>query len=482
MTTEKKYDNVLSNISREEAISILWYKGNLSYLLDSNQLQIYNTLKTTKDKIVVVASSRRLGKSWAMCVLAIETCLSKKNAIVKIVTPAQKDAKTIYRPLFREICTEAPEELRPVEKSSAGLWHFPGTNSVIMLAGSDNGRAESIRGGSADLCIVDEAGFCSDIDYIINSILIPTTTTTKGKIILASTPPKSPSHEFVKFVRQAEYAGTLIRKTIFDNPRLTKSDIDDLAVAVGGYESVTFKREYLAQILTDESSAVVPEFNEELQAKIVKEWPIPAHYDGYVSMDIGLKDLTAVLFAYYDFKSSKLIIEDEFSINGQKFTTQALADNIRSKEATVFADSFTKEIKEPYLRISDNNLIVINDLYQLHGLSFLPTRKDDKDAALNNLRMLLADEKIIIKPKCVNLIRHLRDATWNKSRKSFDRSPDNGHYDFVDSIIYLVRNIQWNKNPYPAGWDGPSGQDSFTYKNKTIVNENIKKMMNIKSS
>jgi phage terminase large subunit len=480
MSEDKKYDNVLNNITREEAIHILWFKSNLSYLLDSNQKEIYDTIKTTKEKVIVVAASRRLGKSWAMCVLAIEACLSQKNAIVKIVLPAQKDAKTIYRPLFREICADAPEELRPIEKSSAGLWYFPSTGSEILLAGSDNGRAESIRGGSANLCIVDEAGFADSLDYIVNSILIPTTTTTKGKIVLASTPSKSASHDFTKFVRQAEYNGTLIRKTIHDNKRLSKEDIDDLANAVGGYDSITFRREYLAQILTDESSAVIPEFTEELKAKIVQDVPRPPHFDGYVAMDLGIKDLTVVLFAYYDFKRSKLIIEDEFVINGQKFTTNALAEGIRLKESFVFTDSFTKETKEPYLRVSDNNLIVINDLYQLHGLNFLPTRKDDKDSALNNLRILLSDEKIIINPRCINLIRHLRDATWNKSRKSYDRSPDNGHYDAVDAIIYLVRNVQWNKNPYPAGYGSPSGQDSFRYNSKPAANENIKKIVNIK--
>ena len=31
-------------------------------------------------------------------------------------------------------------------------------------------------------------------------------------------------------------------------------------------------------------------------------------------MDIGVRDLTAVLFAYYDFKKSVLVVEDEFII------------------------------------------------------------------------------------------------------------------------------------------------------------------------
>jgi hypothetical protein len=35
----------------------------------------------------------------------------------------------------------------------------------------------------------------------------------------------------------------------------------------------------------------------------------------------------------------------------------------------------------------------------------------------------------------------------------FGRSPDNGHYDCVDALIYLCRNIVFSKNPYPAHYD-----------------------------
>lgn len=471
----------MSTLTREEAIELLWRKGNLSYLFDDNQKEIYATVKNTKEKIIVAAMSRQTGKSFFLCTLAIETCLQNKNAVVKLLFPTQKDAKTVYRPLFREICSEAPEELRPVEKINSGVYYFPSTGSEIQFAGCDSGRAESIRGGKALLCVVDEAGFCDDLEYAVNSILIPTTTMTGGKIVLASTPPKSPSHDFVKFVRQAEYAGTLVHKTIYDNPRLTEEYISTLEKASGGKESITFRREYLAQILTDADSSVIPEFTEELQQKIVKEWPRPSFFDGYVAMDIGLKDLTVVLFAYFDFRSNKLIIEDEFVINGQKFTTSTLAEGIREKETIVFADKLTKEVHEPYLRISDNNLIVINDLYMLHGLNFFPTRKDDKDAALNNLRMYLADERIIIHPRCVSLIRHLSHATWNKAKKSFTRSPDNGHYDAVDAAVYLVRNVQWTKNPYPSSYGLPSGQDSFKQRETgSNMESNVKQMFNIK--
>lgn len=478
MTTQNK-PSPLEVIAAREA---LWNQGVIHWLLHPGQKDLYDSYNNTQEKVLVWNCSRRLGKSYTLCIIAIETCLKKQNSLVKYCCAKQVDAKNIIRPLIREIIQSCPKEIRPEFKAYEKAYVFP-NGSRIELSGLDAGRAESLRGGSADLGIIDEAGLVSDLSYILTSIILPTTTTTKGKIILASTPPKSSTHEYVDFVNEARIKGTLVTKTIYDNPLIDKEELEKIIKQCGGINSVSFRREYLCQMITDINRAVIPEFTKELQQEIVKEWPKPPFYDAYVSMDLGLKDLTAVLFAYYDFKADKVIIEDEFSLNGQKFNTAILADNIRRKEEFCFSDPLTKEMKPPYLRVSDNNLIVINDLYQLHGLHFLPTRKDDRDAALNNLRMKIQEGKIIINPRCKTLIIHLEAATWNKARTELDRSPDNGHYDFLPALSYLIRNIQFNKNPYPAYYGRPNGEDRYVI-NRTENNykyaSQFSKIYNIK--
>ena len=468
----------------ELARELLWRRGILDFKLDLNQIEMRRIYRESQGKIIVWACSRRLGKTWTLCVVAIEQCLKKKNCLVKYLAPQQKMVRQIIRPIMRQLIADCPEDIRPIEKTADGLWYFPSTGSQIQMAGCDNGRAESVRGSNADLCIIDEAGFVNnELEYIINSILLPTTATTKGKILLASTPPKSPTHDFVFFMNLARSENSFVRKTIYDNPRLTKQDIDLLIRAAGGVDSVTFKREYLAHVITDDESAVVPEFNEELKKKIIKPWVKPAFFDTYVAMDVGMKDLTVVLFAYYDYKAGKLIIEDEFVINGQKLTTQALAEGVRHKESTHFSNPFTGEPNEPYMRVSDNNLILINDLWRLHGLLFYPTKKDDADAALNNMRILLKDEKIIINPRCVALIRHLEGATWNKNKTSYTRSGDDGHFDGVDSLKYLIRNVNWQKSPFPNGYGLPNQKDYYYNKQPGHKQQEIfKKIMNIKKN
>lgn len=470
-------------LTPEEAVEMLWRRGNLAFKLDPYQQDLKNVYVKTNEKIVVWACSRRLGKTWSLLNIAIELCLNKKNAVVKFLAPTKQDVKKLIRAEMRKIIADAPKDIAPYEMKSEGSWMFPSTGAQIQFAGCDGGSAESVRGSNADLCIVDEAGFVkSDLEYIVNSILLPTTSLTKGKILLASTPPKSFDHDFRKFVNIARASGSYIHKTVYENTRLPPEELQKIIESCGGVTSIAFRREYMAEFLTDTERAIVPEFTQELQAKIVKEWPRPPFYDTYSAMDVGMKDLTVVLFAYFDFKANKLIIEDEFVINGQKFTTDVLASNIREKEAFNFTDKITGEQKEPYKRVSDNNLLLIQDLYRLHGIIFQPTKKDDADLALNNMRMLLKDGNIIIHPRCKTLISHLDSGTWNKAKTSFDRSGDKGHYDAIDSLKYLVRNIDFNKNPYPIGWSLFKPESTMNIVNNvtTATGEAWKRILKIK--
>lgn len=481
---------MVNNAAIRQAREALWRASNLSWMLDSNQKVCYNIYKTSKDKINVWNLARGSGKSFLLCVIAIEECLRNPKALVKYVCARQKDATGIIRPLFRDILDNCcPDDLRPEWIKGEGAYRFP-NGARLELGGVDSGKSDSLRGGSAVLAIVDEAGDrrLNDLEYIVRSILIPCVTRTKdinGKIILASTPPVSPEHPFVTFLRQAEYKGTLVTRNVYTNPRMTQQMLEDLITNCGGEDSETFRREYLCQVIRGSSNSVIPEFTLSKQERIVKEWKRPPFFDGYVSMDIGFNDLTVVLFAYYDFKENKLVFEDEFVINGEKMTTSVLADGIRSKERSLFSDKFTGEFREPYKRVSDNNLIVIQDLYKLHNLIFQPTKKDDKNAAINNFRMLIEEERVVINPRCVTLIRHLGEAHWDNSKKKFAHSKiDGSHYDACDAACYLVRNVDFFRNPYPKNYGMQFGDSRFDrgYQNyqETRYSDTMRTMLNLK--
>jgi len=452
----------MANLNSQLAKQELWRRGNLSFKLDPAQKDIVKKLNDNNQKINVVLSSRRLGKSYMACILAVETCLRKPNSSVKFLAPTKLMIESIITPLLNQIFEDCPEKLKPGNNKSKYTYHFH-NGSQIQLAGSDGGHAEKLRGSFADLCIVDEAGFCKDLTNTVRSILIPTTLNTKGKIILISTPPKEVDHDFVTtFLEEAELNGSLIKKTIFDNPRITKEEIDQILVAYPG-------------VIKSVEDSVLPEFDDVLIEKIVKEWKKPPFYDAYVAMDIGGRDLTAVVFGYYDFIKSKIIIEDELIMDFQEQsnTIKKLCDDIYNKEKTLWVDPLTNEFIKPYLRVSDINYIVTEEIYKTSAgrVNFVTTKKDDKEAAINNLRVMLGSEKIIINPKCKNLIRHLKNVKWSKNKSTFKRSPDNGHYDLVDALVYFTRSVIYNKNPYPSYYN-MNTKDLMVLKEPRKNNEN----------
>lgn len=445
-----------------EARAMLWNAGSLEWKLDITQKHLYDFFHNRiANKVIVVNASRRLGKSYFLLTLALEQCIKHPKSIVKYIQPETGMIRKNLNPDFEQMIADCPRELRPKFATQDNMWVFP-NGSKIHLAGTDNGNYDKLRGGNAHLCLVDEAGFCTDLKHIINSILTPLTTLTRGRIVLSSTTPPTPDHEFNEYMEFAEMEGNLIRKTILDavedhkqevRPRITAEIVADLLKGYpGGVNNQDFRTEFLCEKVFNSTDAVLPEFDVNAQLDLIKEWPRPLFYDRYTAMDIGFVDLTVVLFAYWDFDNAVLVIEDEFVANGPTLTTPSLAKGIKDKESTLWVNKLTKEMPDIYKRVSDNNLHLINDLNQLHRLPFIVTEKHDKLTYISALRELIETRRVYVNPRCKTLIAHMKTATWDKSKKDFRRSSDGGHYDAVAALLYLSRNIDKTRNPYPQGY------------------------------
>ncbi len=450
-----------TKISKNEAIDQLWRKGVLIWKLNSAQRKLYEMFKNSAYRIPVFNASRRIGKSYTLAILALETAIQKPGSMIHYACPTAVMATKIIVPTIRKLLADCPIDIKPEYFKHDRAFEFK-NGSKIQIEGADEGNAERLRGTSTDLAIVDEAGFIKDLEYLINDILLPQILTTDGTLLLSSTPPRSAGHTFSQFIEKAKTKDAYIKMSIVEVLDLIKDDpehlrkhlsptiVQEIKESVGGEKSPTWRREFLVETITDTTYSVIPEFTDELEKQLVIKNIRPSYYDAYTVMDPGLVDGTGILFAYLDFNTAKLIVEDEFLGNGNEITTEHIAVTIRTKEAYLWADNRSKEFKDPvYLRISDNEPILLNDLRQFHNLSFIPTRKDNKESAINELRIKLQQGKIQINPQCKNLIFQLKTAIWNKNRTAFDRTKDGGHFDLVDCLIYLVRMAQWNKNPYP---------------------------------
>ena len=452
------------------AIKKLWEMGELSWKLLGKQLDIYDHFTKSDRDIEACLISRQFGKSFTLCLIAVELCIRFPNAIVKYACPVQKMVERIIIPRIKEIIADCPEHLKPEWRANSKAWIFP-NGSEIQIAGCNGGQYDNLRGGSADLCIVDEGAFVDELETVVYSVLAPTTDTTDGKIWLASTPnPDEPQHEFHElFVFPMEAEGSLLKFTYLDSPMIDeKKKIKILKRYPGGENNPKFRCEYLCEIPKTSENSVVPEFSHKKDDIVLDEVELPHHFDGYVSADFGFRDLTVALFGYYDFMNAQLVIIDEVVMNGPEMTTDFLAQKIKDKEDLRFYNEEINMPIKPYLRIADNALQIINDLVRLHDLHFIATKKDNKEAQINQVRLWVSSGKIKIHKRCKHLIYHIENAQWDKNRKSFKHLNDSpngeikgGHCDGLDALIYLVRNINEGRNPFPDDYNQLKGPNIF---------------------
>jgi len=459
-----------SGMTREDAIlrladmgriGELWQKGELIWKLKGKQRDIYNHFKYNERDIIPCLISRQFGKSFTMCALAVETCLQTPNAVVKYVCPTTKMVLNVMVPRVRDVIADCPDDIKPRWYPSEKKWIFP-NGSEIQCAGTENGAYDSIRGGSANLCIVDEAAFCSDLETVVFNVLAPTTDTTQGKIYLASTPnDKDAHHDFHEFfVFPYEITNDLLKMTWIDSPMVNEADrARILARYPGGEKNIKFRCEYLCEIPNVTETNVIPEFTDE----IIQEVGTPEHCDFYTSMDLGFKDLTVALFGYYDFRNSRLVILDEYIINGPELKTDRLRKDIEVKEKMHFKATLGEQ--DAYLRVMDNNNLMLTNELSKDGLLFIPTAKHNKEQAVDTVRRWTEQGKIIIHPRCKNLIYHIKHAQWHYTRagtytgkfKNLKGNDSAGllasHADALDALIYMVRNIHTHRNPYPEDYD-----------------------------
>jgi PBSX family phage terminase large subunit len=459
-------------ITVQQAQDLLWRAGELSWKMRPVQQVIKKGILEDSNKISVVLCGRRLGKTTLMCIMALEACLKKQGSVVKFIFPRQKDAKRNILPLMRMLLEDCPKDVKPTFMEADKCFRFSHNNSEIQFAGSDSGNAESIRGGFADLCIFDEVGFASDVKYIVRSILSPTVKTTGGRVILVSTPPRNSNHEFAtEYIMPYQVENRIKIFTLYDNPNFSQSIIDEIISEYPkGIEDPDFKREYLCVLERSTDQSILPSFTTEIEPHIVTDKYVrPTFYDAYVGLDIGSVDLTAAIFGYYDYLNATLVIEDEL-IFSKDVNTKTVAEAIKKKEAELWVNPIDHSPIAPYMRVADNsNLIMLTDMQRDHGLTFLPTRKDNREAAINSLDVAISQMKLIINPKCTHTIYHMKFAEWNKTRTIFKQLKDSstglikgGHADCLAACIYLHRNIIKSKNPYPLNYGTLHGSSVHT--------------------
>ena len=206
-----------------------------------------------------------------------------------------------------------------------------------------------------------------EYEYVLKDVALPQVFTNDGTIWMLSTPPESAMHPSVRTIDECRIAGDFSHHDIWiTEPYYGKDRIEAFLEEAGGIESTTAQREYFARIVTDASRAVVPEFTRELE-HIVVDLPVPPRCARVVAADFGFRDLTVVVFCYYDFDRARIVVLDEVVAEAQ--SALEVGRRVHAKERELGWDG------TGLVRIADAPPQLLADIYEACGISFGPAKK-----------------------------------------------------------------------------------------------------------
>lgn len=395
-----------------------------------------------------IACSRQYGKSFLMFLIACELSLRKDKQTQVFIGPLKSQVNEVINGnTFGVIFATCPKELQPKYDGSALI--FP-NGSRIRLAGTDNKNYSNLRGGAAHNIFMDEICFMSDLDSGVLPTVEPMTKMTGGRVIMASTPPDTLDHDSIQIMRDHDELNLISTFTIYDDKTVSEAQLQKIINQCKGITTTKFRREYLCERIVDGNLQVIPELTNEHTEKLkrdIKDDPLKKFWLKYVVADTGVTDKTAVIFAHYNYREHRLIVEEMLDLQGNEYNTSKLADMIKNKVIELWPDT-----PEPNIRyIADsNNKIVINDLNIIYNLPFIGTSKGRLVEMIQKVRDWVFDEKVVFEPNAEEVLKASHYAVWNRARTEFNRSPVYGHYDALAALTYLIRNVDTITDPVPG--------------------------------
>lgn len=418
--------------------------------------------------------SRQRGKTWAALLWLLQRSgLRRTNGVYLAQTGG--NAHAIVSSFWTDIELDLPPEWGAKFDGAGGELTL--CDSALAWFGTDNQQFKRRRGRKADVVLLDESAFYADL-LDVEQVYVPQLQTTGGIGLYLSSPPVSPGHEFANRVRQARGSGRFVHDTFWSNPRINHEAVIRGEMARLNltreelFASTAWRREFLAEEVTEESRAALPAWTPEVQRSRVVERERPKFFDGYVSIDWGgyEGDPDFALFSWFDFARQVIYFEREFE--GRRNDLEQLANHWRKTEAELWGvDKFDGTLsgatdweemppwlrdkthaqapRQPYLRVGDHDDKLMASLASKYGYAVLPTPKHAKHVAMDELNARIRQGHVEIHPRCVRLIEQCSTTVWNERRTEWERTPKD-HGDGIDCMLYTVRNVRWHRDCRPA--------------------------------
>ena len=199
----------------------------------------------------------------------------------------------------------------------------------------------------------------------------------------------------------------------------------------------------------DRTGLICPEWTPELEDMCTSpDYGTPNYYTVYAGADPGNRDLFVLLWGFLDFVNGRLVIVDERQFYNP--STPEVGDEAAECERIHFAKDHADGRIDGFQRFTDIDHRFVQDLKaKPWHLTFNPTQKTDHSMWERKMRGDIKQGRIHIHPRCELLLRTLRHAR-RKENGDYERTKETGHADAWAALLYMYRNVNWQRNPFPA--------------------------------
>lgn len=421
-------------------------KGDFSWYLHPEQTKLHEWLTERERFLSAVVISRQFGKTTMMLTYCLAHCLKHPASIVLFLAPTKTQLLEIILPKMSDLFAYFPDDLLPHKNGL--VWTFP-NGSILRLDGLAVNKGTKIRGTAVDLCVIDECRDVIRLTEVIESVIVPMfTTRPNGRIILISTPPDSPAHDFVsKYVNEAIHEGNFYSATYKQNPLLSTKRLREMfrTTYKGGENNLAFRREYMADFaVADDEKRVVREWNEVENDMFLKGYHYPEYpVRIYVGMDYGFSDPCGLLCGFFDYEHGSLIVCEEWFQRGRQ--TDEVGEQVVSMEKRM-REKLKGSSLELTTRIMDIDPSLAADLRTRWQLQFEPVYKvPSKLVMVNRLRTAFNLNRIYVMKSCPELRFQLKTGIYNEKQTDYVRTQRTGHLDLLTALLYMSLNLRWNE-------------------------------------
>lgn len=269
--------------------------------LHPRQLEVSDVASTER----YLVCGRRGGKTWWAASWLLEGAFEKPRSISVYLALTRESARRIVWPVIVDIFVAMGLPMEYLHDHTMTVGPLP-NGALIIVTGTDDKRTiETWRGPKLWRAVVDECGSQPDeyLGYLIDDILGPALRDLKGQLAACGTPrPTRAGTWHVRTGPATDYGSPVFRWDIRDNPAFDDADavLEDEARKRGGWDSPSFRREWLGEWVDDIGALVFPVL---VGRNTVAELPKRSQHGGIlpeqlwryaIGVDVGVVDSTAI--------------------------------------------------------------------------------------------------------------------------------------------------------------------------------------------